>query len=92
MKGSNFLYFYISCLIAGSILGMQRVVLIQGFVRMFVPLLVGTIASVAVGVAVGTLTGIGAYRSFFYVVVPIISGGVGEEFCRCRWRMRRLQV
>ena len=78
MKGSNFLYFYISCLIAGSILGMQRVVLIQGFVRMFVPLLVGTIASVAVGVAVGTLTGIGAYRSFFYVVVPIISGGVGE--------------
>ena len=78
MKGSNFLYFYISCLVTGSILGMQRVVLIQGFLRMFVPLLVGTAACIAVGVAVGTLTGIGAYRSFFYVVIPIVSGGVGE--------------
>lgn len=78
MKGSNFLYFYISCLVTGSILGMQRVVLVQGFLRMFVPLLVGTLACIAAGVAVGTLTGIGAYRSFFYVVVPIISGGVGE--------------
>lgn len=78
MKGSNFLYFYISCLIAGSILGMQRVVLVQGFLRMFIPLLVGTAACVAAGVAVGTITGIGAYRSFFYVVLPIISGGVGE--------------
>jgi len=78
MKGSNFLYFYISCLVTGSILGMQRVVLIQGFLRMFVPLFVGTLACIAAGVAVGTLTGIGAYRSFFYVVIPIISGGVGE--------------
>ncbi|SDE29747.1 2-hydroxycarboxylate transporter family protein [Sporomusa acidovorans] len=78
MKGSNFLYFYISCLIVGSILGMQRAVLIQGFVRMFFPLLVGTLGCIAVGVTVGTLTGIGAYHSFFYVVVPIISGGVGE--------------
>lgn len=78
MKGSNFLYFYISCLVTGSILGMQRVILIQGFLRMFVPLLVGTAACIAAGVAVGTLTGIGAYRSFFYVVIPIVSGGVGE--------------
>lgn len=78
MKGSNFLYFYISCLVTGSILGMQRVVLIQGFLRMFVPLLVGTAACIAAGVTVGTLTGIGAYRSFFYVVIPIVSGGVGE--------------
>ena len=78
MKGSNFLYFYISCLVTGSILGMQRVVLIQGFLRMFVPLVVGTAACIAAGVAVGTFTGIGAYRSFFYVVMPIISGGVGE--------------
>ncbi|EAX48016.1 Citrate carrier protein [Thermosinus carboxydivorans Nor1] len=78
MKGSNFLYLYIACLVTGSILGMQRIVLIQGFLRMFVPLLVGTIASIAAGTLVGTLTGLGAHRSFFYVVIPIISGGVGE--------------
>lgn len=78
MKGSNFLYFYISCLIVGSILGMVRTVLIQGFLRMFIPLLVGSAACIAVGTAVGVVTGLGAYHSFFYIVIPIISGGVGE--------------
>ena len=78
MKGSNFLYFYIACLVSGSILGMMRTTLIQGFLRMFIPLLVGTIASCIVGVGVGTLTGIGAYKSLFFVVIPIISGGIGE--------------
>lgn len=78
MKGSNFLYLYIACLVTGSILGMQRVVLIQGFIRMFVPLLIGTLGSIAGGTLVGTLTGLGFQHSFFYIVVPIISGGVGE--------------
>ena len=78
MKGSNFLYFYIACLVTGSILGMQRVVLIQGFIRMFVPLLIGTIGSIVGGTLVGTLTGLGFQHTFFYIVVPIISGGVGE--------------
>jgi malate:Na+ symporter len=78
MKGSNFLYFYISCLVVGSILGMVRKVLIQGFLRMFVPLIVGTATAITAGVGVGILTGVGAYKTFFYIVVPIISGGVGE--------------
>ncbi|GMA98851.1 2-hydroxycarboxylate transporter family protein [Pelosinus sp. IPA-1] len=78
MKTSNFLYFYIACLITGSILGMLRVVLIQGFIRMFIPILVGSIGSIVVGTGVGMLTGLGAHHSFFYVVIPIISGGLGE--------------
>ena len=78
MKGSNFLYLYIACLVTGSILGMQRVVLIQGFIRMFVPLLIGTIGSIVGGTLVGTLTGLGFQHTFFYIVIPIISGGVGE--------------
>ena len=78
MKGSNFLYFYIACLVTGSILGMKRVVLIQGFIRMFVPLFIGTIGCIAGGTLVGTLTGLGFQHTFFYIVVPIISGGVGE--------------
>jgi malate:Na+ symporter len=78
MKTSNFLYLYISCLVAGSILGMNRKVLIQGFTRMFVPLVLGTLAAVAAGVAVGMLFGYGAKHTFFYIVVPIIGGGIGE--------------
>ena len=34
MKQANFLYFYIACLVSGSILGMNRKMLIQGLLRM----------------------------------------------------------
>lgn len=78
MKKSNFLYLYISCLVAGSILGMNRKVLIQGFTRMFVPLVLGTLASVGAGVLVGWLFGYEMSHTFFYIIVPIIGGGIGE--------------
>ncbi len=78
MKTSNFLYLYISCLVTGSILGMHRQVLIQGFLRLFIPLLIGTIASIAAGMLVGVITGIGAQHTLFYIVIPIVSGGIGE--------------
>ncbi|WP_323707123.1 2-hydroxycarboxylate transporter family protein [Mammaliicoccus vitulinus] len=78
MKTSNFLYFYISCLVVGSILGMNSKVLIQGFTRMFVPLVVGTILAVSAGLLVGLLFGYDIKHTLFYIVVPIIGGGIGE--------------
>lgn len=78
MKTSNFLYLYISTLVVGSILGMNRRVLIQGFTRMFIPLIFGTIASVGAGVLVGLLFGYDMKHTLFYIVVPIIGGGIGE--------------
>ncbi|HVJ50585.1 2-hydroxycarboxylate transporter family protein [Desulfitobacterium sp.] len=78
MKTDNFLYFYISTLVVGSILGMNRKVLIQGFLRMFVPLIVGTFAAIAGGTLVGMLFGYSIQHTFFYIVVPILGGGIGE--------------
>ncbi|MFB3170790.1 2-hydroxycarboxylate transporter family protein [Neobacillus sp. 179-C4.2 HS] len=78
MKTSNFLYLYISILVVGSILGMNRKVLLQGFSKMFGPLILGTLASVGVGVLVGVLFGYSAKHTLFYIVVPIIGGGIGE--------------
>ncbi|WP_199242432.1 2-hydroxycarboxylate transporter family protein [Desulfosporosinus fructosivorans] len=78
MKTSNFLYFYISILVVGSILGMNRKVLVQGFMRMFVPLIVGTAAAISAGLLVGTLFGYTIQRTFFYIIIPIIGGGIGE--------------
>lgn len=78
MKTSNFLYLYIACLVSGSMLGMNRKVLVQGFLRMFVPLLVGTIAAVMAGVSVGLLFGYDPKHTFFYIIIPIVAGGVGE--------------
>lgn len=78
MKTANLQYFYIACLVAGSILGMSHKVLIQGFMRMFFPLLVGTLAAVAAGVAVGLLFGYDPLHTFFFIIVPIVGGGIGE--------------
>lgn len=77
-KASNFLYLFIASIIVGSILSMDRTVLLKGFLKIFVPLAAGTVAAGAVGTAVGTLLGLGAYHSFFFIVVPIMAGGVGE--------------
>lgn len=77
-KASNFLYLFIACIIVGSILGMDRNVLIAGFMKVFVPLAAGTVMAAIVGTIVGTLLGLGAWHTFFLVVVPIMAGGVGE--------------
>ncbi len=77
-KYTNFLYLFIACIIVGSILGMDRNVLVKGFVKIFVPLALGSIAAGVVGTLVGTLLGLGAHHSFFFVVLPIMAGGVGE--------------
>jgi malate:Na+ symporter len=78
MKTSNYLYLYIACLVAGSLLGMNRRVLIQGFMRMFVPLAVGTVAAVAAGLAAGALFGYDMKHTFFFMIIPIMGGGIGE--------------
>jgi CCS family citrate carrier protein len=77
-KSTNFLYLFITAIIVGSILGMDRKVLISGFARIFVPLAVGSIAAGAVGTLIGTLLGQGAKHTLFFLVVPIMAGGVGE--------------
>ena len=77
-RSSNFLYLFISSIIVGSILGMDRHVLIAGFLKIFVPLAIGSAAAAAAGTAVGTVLGLGTTHTFFFIVVPIMAGGVGE--------------
>jgi malate:Na+ symporter len=77
-KSTNFLYLFIASIIVGSIFAMDREVLIRGFLKIFVPLAVGSVMAAIVGTAVGTALGLGTSHTFFYVVVPIMAGGVGE--------------
>jgi CCS family citrate carrier protein len=77
-KSSNFLYLFICSIIVGSILGMDRRVLVSGFLKIFVPLALGSVIAGAVGCAVGTALGLGLHHTFFKIVVPIMAGGVGE--------------
>ena len=78
MKTANLQYLYIACLVAGSMLGMNRKILIQGFLKMFVPLLIGTLAAIAAGCLAGLLFGYSPRHTFFYIVIPILGGGIGE--------------
>ncbi|PWC84725.1 malate permease [Azospirillum sp. TSH100] len=77
-KFTNFLYLFIACIIVGSVLSMNRDALVKGFFKIFVPLASGAIAAGCVGTLVGTLLGLDAKHTFFYIVAPIMSGGVGE--------------
>ena len=77
-KASNFLYLYIAGIIVGSVFGIDRTMLIRGFLKIFAPLAVGSVAALIVGGAVGTALGLGLKHTLLYVVIPVMAGGVGE--------------
>ncbi|KSU66831.1 2-hydroxycarboxylate transporter family protein [Arthrobacter sp. NIO-1057] len=77
-SSSKILNLFIAAVIVGSILAMNRVALIKGFAKIFVPLLTGTICALTLGMISGTLLGLGAKHTLFFIVAPIMAGGVGE--------------
>lgn len=77
-KNSNFLYLFIASIVVGSIFSMDREVLIKGFLKIFAPLAAGTLVAALVGTAVGTALGMSWQHTLFFIVVPIMAGGVGE--------------
>src|SRR3977135_2054294 len=46
---TNSRYLFVACSVVGSILGMGRRVLVRGFVKIFVPLAIGSVAAGIVG-------------------------------------------
>lgn len=59
-------------------MSMNRTTLIQGFVRIFFPMLCGEIAGMLVGMGVGYALGLAPFQTFFFLILPIMAGGVGE--------------
>jgi len=57
---------------------MDRTVLIKGFLKIFLPLALGSVVAAIVGTCVGALLGLGVFHTLFFIVVPIMAGGVGE--------------
>lgn len=77
-KSTNILYLYICCIIVGSIMSMNRTTLIQGFLRIFFPMLCGEVVGMLVGMGVGIALGMEPFQIFFFLILPIMAGGVGE--------------
>ena len=72
-----FLDFYIAALITGSILGMNRKLLMKAAARYFPAIFGGLILSFALCVGLGALTGFGAVKSLLLIALPIMGGGMG---------------
>lgn len=77
MKGEAFLDFYIAALITGSILGMDRKLLIKASVRYLPVILGGVVVSFGLAGLVGIIMGYGAKEAILYVALPIMGGGMG---------------
>jgi len=77
-RSTQFLYLFITAIIVGSIFSMPREVLLQGFLRILVPLAAASVAAIAAGTLTGALLGLGWSHTLFFIVLPIMAGGVGE--------------
>ena len=72
-----FLDFYIAALITGSILGMNRKLLVKAAARYF-PAIFGAIAvSFGLAALAGHLSGFGVVKSILLIALPIMGGGMG---------------
>lgn len=77
MSEANFLDLYVFALVAGSILGMNRNVLVQGFARMVLPMMIGLVLALILPSLVGWALGLGFKNTLFYIVTPTMAGGIG---------------
>lgn len=77
MKKESFLSFYIAALISGSILGMDRKLLIKAAVR-YLPVILGGVCTALLlcGIA-GMIMGFGFEEAVLYIALPIMGGGMG---------------
>lgn len=73
----GFLDFYISALITGSILGMNRKLLIKAAVRYLPAILGGLVAALALVSLGGLLVGYTPGEAMAYIGIPIMGGGMG---------------
>ena len=77
MKGGGFLDFYIAALITGSILGMNKKLLIKASLRYFPTIIGGVVVALAFVALGGLLFGQSMSESIAYVGIPIMGGGMG---------------
>lgn len=73
----GFLDFYIAALITGSILGMNRDLLIKSALRFLPTIIAGVVAALGLVALIGPLVGTSSGEAIAYVGIPIMGGGMG---------------
>ncbi|MDK2815386.1 MAG: malate:Na+ symporter [Moorella sp. (in: firmicutes)] len=77
MQDWGFLEWYIASLITGSILGMNRKLLVKAFARYIPAILAGVVAALGLVGIVGPVTGYGWREAILFIGIPIMGGGMG---------------
>ena len=77
-KQSNFLYLFVAAVVVGSIFSMERKTLLANIVKIVIPLVISSVAATVVGLGVGLALGLSVEHTLFYILAPIMAGGVGE--------------
>lgn len=77
VDGYGFLDFFVMALIAGSILGMPRALLLKAGPRFAVPLVGCLMATFVLIGGLGAVTGFGFLEGVLFVAAPIMAGGLG---------------
>lgn len=77
MNSVGFLDFYISALITGSILGMNRDLLKKAAIRFLPVSFLSMACAMVMGGVAGMVTGRGFNESILYIAMPMMSGGMG---------------
>lgn len=88
-KSTNILYLYICCIIVGSIMSMNRTTLIQGFLKIFFPMLCGEVVGMLVGIGVGTLLGMEPFGYSSLSCCRLWPAAWERGRFRCQWVMPR---
>lgn len=78
MNNNNFLMFFITLLVVGSIASMNRQTLVKATSRIIIILILCDVIGSLIGTGVGIILGLSAWNAYFFIVAPIMAGGVGE--------------
>lgn len=78
MNNNNFLTFFISLIVVGSIASMNRDVLIKATSRIIFILVLTNIGATLIGLLTAYILGLDLFYAYFFIVVPVMAGGVGE--------------
>ncbi|GGF27608.1 citrate:sodium symporter [Halobacillus andaensis] len=77
MKDGGFLNFYIAALITGSILGMNKQILIKVGLKYFLPIFGAVFGAMIVAGLFGALVGFSLTDAVLVITMPIMGGGMG---------------
>ena len=77
IRDEGFLTFFISALITGSLLGMDRKLLLRSAIWYLPVIISGVIVALLLAGLMGIVLGTGFVEAIFYVALPVMGGGMG---------------